>query len=93
MKIKLYCPSCLINRAFVEAQKASDDPEIRLKSLLDSFKAISCNTNPNVTPAYLGTIRDRTIKETSKNPDPFHEEKIISKPILGGLHHVYSRAA
>ncbi len=78
MKIKLYCPSCLINRAFVESQKASDDPEIRLKSLLDSFKAISCNTHPNVTPAYLGTIRDRTIKETSKNPDPFHEEKIIS---------------
>jgi uncharacterized protein with ATP-grasp and redox domains len=78
VKIKLYCPSCLINRAFVESQKASDDPEIRLKSLLDSFKAISCNTNPNVTPAYLGTIRDRTIKETSKNPDPFHEEKSIS---------------
>ncbi|MCK5627639.1 DUF89 family protein [Candidatus Bathyarchaeota archaeon] len=78
MKIKLYCPSCLINRAFVESQKASDDPEIRLKSLLDSFKAISCNISPNVTPAYLGTIRDRTIKETSKNPDPFHEEKIIS---------------
>jgi uncharacterized protein with ATP-grasp and redox domains len=78
VKIKLYCPSCLINRAFVESQKASDDPEIRLRSLLDSFKAISSNTNPNVTPAYLGTIRDRTIKETSKNPDPFHEEKIIS---------------
>ena len=78
MKVKLYCPSCLINRAFVESQKASDDPEIRLKSLLDSFRAISCNTNENVTPAYLGTIRDRTIKKTSGNPDPFHEEKIIS---------------
>ena len=78
MKVKLYCPSCLINRAFVESQKASDDPEIKLKSLLDSFRAISCNTNENVTPAYLGTIRDRTIKKTSGNPDPFHEEKIVS---------------
>jgi uncharacterized protein with ATP-grasp and redox domains len=78
VKIKLYCPSCLINRAFVESQKASDDPEIRLKSLVDSLKAISRNTNVDMTPAYLGTIRDRTIKETSKNPDPFLKEKIIS---------------
>lgn len=78
MKIKAECPACLLNRAYVESEKASKDPAVRLRILLKAFREIGCHTSPDVTPAYLGTIRDRAIKNASRNPDPFREDKIAS---------------
>ena len=78
MKIKFECPSCLINRACVESEKAVADPFLRLETLLSTFTAIAIHATVDVTPAYLGTIRDRTIKRVSRNPDPFREDKRAS---------------
>lgn len=78
MKIKFECPSCLINRACVESEKAAEDPSLRLETLLAAFNEIGSHTSADVTPAYLGTIRDRTIKRVSRNPDPFREDKKTS---------------
>jgi uncharacterized protein with ATP-grasp and redox domains len=78
LKIRFECASCLVNRASVEASKASTDPAIRLKALLEALSAIGSNVSSNVSPAYLGTIRDRTIKRVSGNPDPFRDDKIAS---------------
>ncbi|MEM2942676.1 MAG: ARMT1-like domain-containing protein [Candidatus Bathyarchaeia archaeon] len=78
MKLRIECPPCLINRAYVESEKASVNPEVRLSALLEAFRQIGSNIRPDVTPAYLGTIRDRAIKQASNNPDPFKEDKAAS---------------
>ncbi len=78
MRIKAECPACLINRAYLESEKASKDPSVRHSALLEALRQIGCHTSPDVTPAYLGTIRDRAIKNTSGNPDPFKDDKIAS---------------
>ncbi|MBS7623008.1 DUF89 family protein [Candidatus Bathyarchaeota archaeon] len=78
MKLRIECPPCLVNRAYVESEKASMDPEVRLRALLEAVRQIGYNIRPDVTPAYLGTIRDRAIKQASDNPDPFKEDKAAS---------------
>lgn len=78
VKVKFECPSCLLNRAQVESERASSDPSLRLETLMAAVREIGCHITPDVTPSYLGTIRDRTIKKVSGNPDPFRIEKITS---------------
>jgi len=78
LKIKFECPSCLVNRACVESERASSDPSVRLKALLEAVSAIGSYACLNVTPAYLGTIRDRAIKRASGNNDPFRQDKLTS---------------
>ncbi|MGQ9639143.1 MAG: damage-control phosphatase ARMT1 family protein [Candidatus Bathyarchaeia archaeon] len=78
MKIRFECPCCLLNRAYVEIGMATENPILRLRTIHEVMKAIVDNFTPEVTPAYMGTLRDRTIKKRTENPDPFKNVKIAS---------------
>ncbi|MGQ9542672.1 MAG: damage-control phosphatase ARMT1 family protein [Candidatus Bathyarchaeia archaeon] len=78
LKIRFECPCCLLNRAYVEIGMATENPILRLRTIHEVMKAIVDNFTPEVTPAYMGTLRDRTIKKRTENPDPFKNVKIAS---------------
>jgi uncharacterized protein with ATP-grasp and redox domains len=78
MKIGLECIECLIHRAYIETRKATDEDELQKKVLIRVSKQLIEELNKDSVPSHLGTIRDRIIKEETKNPDPFKKDKIIS---------------
>jgi uncharacterized protein with ATP-grasp and redox domains len=78
LKVKFECPCCLLNRAYVETEMATENSEIRLQTLIEVMRVLADNFTIKTTPAYMGTLRDRQIKISTKNPDPFKKVKIAS---------------
>ena len=75
MKIGLECAFCIVHRAWREAVRATQDPELQFRALKAVIDMLSREFTPDATPAYLGTLRDRIIKEVTGNPDPYKEVK------------------
>ncbi len=78
MKIGVDCPECLVHRGFIEIQKATADEEKRLRVAIAVLKAIVENLNPDAVPGAIGTLRERVIRQETRNPDLYLQEKRIS---------------
>lgn len=75
MRVGVDCALCLFHRGYMEILEATDDPNLRFKAIIQLLDMLAKNFNPEAIPAVLGTMRDRIIKQTTRNPDPYAEKK------------------
>ena len=103
MKIGLECAFCIVHRAWRESVRATRDPELRFRALKAVIDMLSREFTPEVTPAYLGTLRDRIvsyiismIKQPYKKPhgglQPF-EVKFFSFKVIEERQHNRTKIA
>ena len=78
MKIGYECAECIFHRGYLGILKATDDPSVRFRALRSFFQMLSENVGPEAVPSVLGTMRERTIREVTWNPDPYADVKRIS---------------
>jgi uncharacterized protein with ATP-grasp and redox domains len=78
LNIELRCISCILNRGYLEIEESTDDPSLQFKTLSALLRFLAEEFKPTANPAYLGTKRDRLIREITGNPDPFKKKKQIS---------------
>ncbi|MEM3512333.1 MAG: ARMT1-like domain-containing protein [Candidatus Jordarchaeales archaeon] len=76
MKIRPICIVCLISRAYRVVERLTGDEELRMMALREVLEAlnreINHGDNPfHLVPAYLGTVRERTLKRVFSVEDPF----------------------
>lgn len=90
MKVEPECATCLLERGYKEIARATNDPALRFKATKAILRIISSGFAPGTVPAYLGTLRDRTIKQLTKN-DPYRNERHRSNQISMKLLPKYER--
>ena len=78
MKVQIRCASCLLHRGYLEIQESTKDRNIQFKALSALLRLLAEEFKPNANPAYLGTKRDKLIREITGNPDPFKQRKQLS---------------
>jgi len=78
MKIEPECAICIIHRGYQQIAAATKDKKLQFKALKELLKFLSENFNAEATPAWIGTQRDRIIKNITGNPDPYAERKSLS---------------
>lgn len=78
LNVQLRCISCILNRGYLQIQEATDDKSIQFKTLSAILNFLVKEFQPTANPAYLGTKRDRLIKEITGNPDPYKKKKQLS---------------
>lgn len=76
MKIRPICIVCLISRAYRVVERLTDDEELRMVALREVLEALNREINHGdnpfrFVPAYLGTVRERTLKRVLSAEDPF----------------------
>lgn len=86
MDIKPVCILCLITRAFREIQYSTNDTTVQFKAMKEILQLVNniineLNNPMHLVPAYIGTLRDRSIKTITGCPDPYREQKIKSNEI------------
>ncbi|RLI30879.1 hypothetical protein DRO48_02285 [Candidatus Bathyarchaeota archaeon] len=75
MKVSVHCASCLLHRGYLEARRATTDPQRQFAAVQALLKLMAKEFTPNAVPAVLGTKRDRLVREITGNPDPYLEAK------------------
>ncbi len=78
MKVELRCISCILNRGYLQIQDATDNKSLQFKTLSAILSFLAEEFKPTANPAYLGTKRDRLIREMTGNPDPYAQKKQLS---------------
>ncbi|MBT8172241.1 DUF89 family protein [Candidatus Bathyarchaeota archaeon] len=78
MNVELRCISCILNRGYLQIQEATNDKSLQFKILSTILNMLVKEFKPTANPAYLGTKRDRLIKEMSGNLDPYKKKKKLS---------------
>jgi uncharacterized protein with ATP-grasp and redox domains len=78
MNVELRCISCILNRGYLQIQEATDDKALQFKTINAILNFLVGEFDQKGNPAYLGTIRDRIIREITGNPDPYKNKKQIS---------------
>lgn len=78
VKVELECAECIIHRGIAETKEATQDTELRFKTVRALFTFLAKEFKPMVVPAYLGTERDRIIRKITRNPDPYAQRKRFS---------------
>ncbi|MBX5326295.1 MAG: damage-control phosphatase ARMT1 family protein [Candidatus Bathyarchaeia archaeon] len=78
MKVEIECAPCIIYRGYAEICEATKDEALRFKSMKALFDFLEKEFNQNAVPAYLGTERDRLVRKTTGNPDPYAVRKRLS---------------
>jgi uncharacterized protein with ATP-grasp and redox domains len=78
MKVELRCISCILNRGYLQIQEATDDKKLQYKTLAAVLDFLTEEFTPTANSAYLGTKRDRIIKQMTGNPDVYKQKKITS---------------
>ena len=78
MKVELRCIACILNRGYLQIQEATDDKSLQFKTMSAILNFLAEEFKPTANPAYLGTKRDRLIKEITGNPDPYKHKKQLS---------------
>ncbi len=74
MKIEAECIPCILLRGCKEASRVVKDRDTLLMIMGKILKVVCENFSPDVPPAYLGTLRDRIIKDIVK-VDPYKNDK------------------
>jgi uncharacterized protein with ATP-grasp and redox domains len=75
---ELRCASCLLHRGYLEILESTNDQSLQFKAMSAFLRFLAEEFKPTANPAYLGTKRDRLIREITGNPDPFQQRKHIS---------------
>lgn len=78
MKVELRCIACILNRGYLQIQEATNDKSLQFKTLSSIIHFLAKEFNPSSNPAYLGTKRDRIIKQKTGNPDSYIQKKKLS---------------
>jgi len=78
LKVELRCISCILNRGYLQIQDATDDKSLQFKTLSAILSFLTEEFKSTANPAYLGTKRDRLIREMTGNPDPYAQKKQLS---------------
>ena len=78
MNVELRCISCILNRGYLQIQEATDDKSLQFKTVSAILSFLAEEFQPAANPAYLGTKRDRLIREITGNPDPYKQKKQLS---------------
>lgn len=78
MKVKAECAACVLHRGYLETEKATDDMSLQFKTMFALINLLIKEFKPTAVAAYLGTQRDRIVKEVTGNPDPYAKPKQIS---------------
>jgi len=78
LNVELRCISCILNRGYLQIQEATDDTSLQFKTLSAILSFLAEEFEPTANPAYLGTKRDRMIREMTGNPDPYKQKKQLS---------------
>ncbi|MFQ6124445.1 MAG: DUF89 domain-containing protein [Candidatus Heimdallarchaeota archaeon] len=83
-QVQAPCIFCLLNRAWIEIQLATDDPDTQIETMRAFLKVLHEQTedlnelapdDERQTPAWIGTLRERTIKQLTENPDFYAAHK------------------
>jgi hypothetical protein len=75
MKVGYRCSLCLVNRAYNQILRATEDKQKRFKALSAVTEMLGREFSPDAVPSLLGAKRDRMIKRITGNPDPYYELK------------------
>ena len=78
MKVEAECAACVLQRGYLEAEKATDDTSLQFKAMSALINLLIKEFKPTAVAAYLGTQRDRIVREVTGNPDPYAKTKQIS---------------
>ncbi len=78
MNVELRCISCILNRGYLQVQEATGDKSLQFETLSAILSFLAEEFKPTANPAYLGTKRDRLIREMTGNPDPYKQKKQMS---------------
>ena len=78
MNVELRCISCLLNRGYLQIQEATGDEALQFKTISSILNFLAEEFKPTANPAYLGTKRDRLIRDLTRNPDPYQQKKQLS---------------
>jgi uncharacterized protein with ATP-grasp and redox domains len=78
LKVEAECAACVLQRGYLETEKATDNPSLQFKTMSALINLLIKEFKPTAVAAYLGTQRDRVIKEVTGNPDPYAKAKQIS---------------
>lgn len=78
MKVEIECLSCIIQRGYLEIVQATRNPELQFEAASALLKYMAKEFRPGAVAAFLGTTRDRIIKQISGNLDVYAEKKRIS---------------
>ena len=62
----------------MQIQEATDDKSLQFKTVSAILSFLAEEFQPAANPAYLGTKRDRLIREITGNPDPYKQKKQLS---------------
>ncbi|MCW4016738.1 MAG: ARMT1-like domain-containing protein [Candidatus Bathyarchaeota archaeon] len=76
MNVELRCISCILNRGYLQIQEATEDKVLQFKTLSTILRFLSEEFKPTANPAYLGTKRDKLIRELTG--DPYKQKKELS---------------
>jgi uncharacterized protein with ATP-grasp and redox domains len=74
LKVEAECLPCLFERGYRASTHATKDGELLLQIMRKLLDMMSEKYESNAVPAYLGTLRDRIIKEMVRK-DPYMELK------------------
>ncbi len=75
MKVRPECLSCLFERAVFEANLVLDSDEAKIRFLKELLRYAAEHFSPEITPARIGTARERILKRISGSEDPYRELK------------------
>ena len=78
MNVELRCISCILNRGYLQIQEATDDEALQFKTVSSILNFLAKEFKPTANPAYLGTKRDRLIRDLTHNSDPYQQKKQLS---------------
>ena len=78
MNVELRCISCILNRGYLQIQETTDDEALQFKTVSSILNFLTEEFKPTANPAYLGTKRDRLIRDLTHNPDPYKQKKQLS---------------
>ena len=78
MKVEVECAPCILQRGYLEIEKATSDPSLQFKAMSALVRLLIKEFKPTAIAAYLGTERDRVVREVTGNPDPYAKAKQIS---------------
>lgn len=78
MKVGPECAFCLFYRGYLEILEATESLDLRFKAIKSLFSMLAENFHPEAVPAFLGTMRERIIKNVTGNSDPMARKKLLS---------------
>ncbi|MHA1712643.1 MAG: damage-control phosphatase ARMT1 family protein [Candidatus Ranarchaeia archaeon] len=81
MKVRPECAICLLRRGISQLKLANVDSTTRFKAIRKLLELLYAEFGPESVPAYLGTTRDRIIRELTGEMDPYRKLKVESNRV------------